>query len=303
MYIMNDFIEKLRGLSNECRNMYDLCLKLGIEKIGGNTYREIEKIANENGIILTFEKKLKRGEWTQYKLEEILTKDSPYTNSTSLKKRLINEGLKEIDKNFEQIDGAIFTHNHSDHVNNLKCLSPKKMYALEGTLPPLCHVINLHESFNIGDFKITAFKTSHDAINPCGYIIEADDEKLVYMTDTGILVEEELPLIKNPDYLIIESNHDIKMEMLTNRTMELKQRVLSDHGHLCNEDSAFASSNIIGEKTKQIILAHLSEEANTPECALSAYQKVFAFKGLDASKYKIVCAKQWESTKGGNYEN
>lgn len=215
----------------------------------------------------------------------------------------LNEGLAEINKTFNQIDGAIFTHNHSDHVNNLKCLSPKKMFALDGTLPPLCNVINLHEKFYIKDFEIIAFKTSHDAVNPCGYLIKADGETLVYMTDTGMFVESELPLIQNPDYLIIESNHDIKMEMLTNRTMELKQRVLSDHGHLCNEDSAFAAASIIGENTKEIYLAHLSEEANTPELACSAYEKIFAFKGLDYQKYKIKCANQWTSTLGGNYEN
>lgn len=215
----------------------------------------------------------------------------------------LNEGLVEINKTFNDINGAIFTHNHSDHVNNLKCLSPKKMFALDGTLPPLCNVIKLHEKFYIGDFEITAFQTSHDAVNPCGYLIKADGETLVYMTDTGIFVESELPLIQNPDYLIIESNHDIKMEMLTNRTMELKQRVLSDHGHLCNEDSAFAAASIVGNNTKEIYLAHLSEEANTPELALSAYEKIFSFKGLEYKKYLIKCANQWSSTIGGNYEN
>lgn len=215
----------------------------------------------------------------------------------------LKEGLNEINKSFEEISGAIFTHDHSDHINNLKCLSPKKMYALEGTLPPLCNVVKLHEEFIVGDFKITPFKTSHDATNPCGYLIKDTDESLVYMTDTGIFLEDELPLIKNPNYLIIESNHDIKMEMLTNRTMELKHRVLSDHGHLCNEDSAFATCSIIGNKTKEIYLAHLSEEANTPECAIEAYKKIFAFKGLDFDRYIIKCANQWESTKGGHYED
>lgn len=92
---MNDFIEKLKQYSTECRNMYDLCCKLGITKIGGNTYRELEDIAKENGIELIFEKKLKKGEWKQYSLDEILVKNSSYKSMSSLKKRLINEGKKE----------------------------------------------------------------------------------------------------------------------------------------------------------------------------------------------------------------
>ena len=121
------------------------------------------------------------------------------------------------------------------------------------------------------------------------------------MTDTGTFLEENLPLIKDPTYLIIESNHDIKMLLHTNRPFELKNRIMSDHGHLCNEDSAIAAILIAGEHTKEIVLAHLSEEANTPETALEAYQKIFNHFGVSFDKYKIRCANQWVSLTGGDY--
>ena len=213
----------------------------------------------------------------------------------------LKEGLKEINKELKDIDAVIFTHNHSDHLNGLKCISPKKMYALKGTLPSsLSNVVDLFKPFIIKDFKITPFPTSHDATNPCGYIIEADDEKLVYMTDTGVLVDGVMDYIKNPDFLIIESNHDIAMEYKTGRPLILIQRIIGDHGHLCNEDSAFIASDAIGDKTKEIILAHLSEEANTPEVALESYRNVFKYKGIDFDRYNIRCAKQYESLLGGN---
>ena len=217
----------------------------------------------------------------------------------------LNEALTSLNLNLKDIDAAIFTHEHSDHLNGLKCISPKKMYALKGTLPSsLSNVVNLYEPFIIKDIKITPFRTSHDATNPCGYMLESDDEKLVYMTDTGVFLEETLPYISNPNYLIIESNHDIQMEMRTHRSFALKQRILSEHGHLCNEDSAFAALEIIGDRTSDIILAHLSEEANTPEVALDAYQKVFNYKGVDISKYHVRCANQYVPTLGGrDYEN
>lgn len=212
----------------------------------------------------------------------------------------LNEALASLSLSLKDIDAALFTHEHSDHLNGLKSISPKKMYALKGTLPSsLSNVVNSYEPFIIKDIKITPFPVSHDASNPCGYILESDDEKLVYMTDTGIFLEETLPYIKNPSYLIIESNHDIQMEMRTHRSFRLKQRILSEYGHLCNEDSAFASLEIIGDKTKEIILAHLSEEANTPEVALNAYKKVFAYKGVDISNYNVRCAAQYTPTLGG----
>ncbi len=215
----------------------------------------------------------------------------------------LEEGLSELNLSVSDIDGAIFTHDHADHIGGVRFISPQKEYALTNTLPgSLSHVVNLNEPFEIGDFTIIPFKVSHDAKNPCGYKLIAGEESLVYMTDTGVFIEDNLPLIYNPTYLIIESNHDIKMLLHTNRPFELKSRILSDVGHLCNEDSAIAACQIIGDKTKEIILAHLSEEANTPELALESYRKVFKHFKKNIDSYRVVCAHQWHSTLGGNQD-
>lgn len=215
----------------------------------------------------------------------------------------LEEGLSEINLALQDISAAIFTHNHTDHVSGIRFLSPKIIYGLEGTVTPLSNIINLFEPFVIGDIKITAIPTSHDATNPCGFILETDNEKLAYMTDTGYVLKDSLSYMNNPDYLILECNHDIKMLLNTNRTYELKQRILGEEGHLCNEDSAIAACEIIGDKTKEIYLAHISEEANTPEVALKAYKKIFKYFNVDINKYKVVVANQHVSTIGGKYEN
>lgn len=213
----------------------------------------------------------------------------------------LTEGLEEINLSVKDITGALFTHNHADHISGLKFISPKIMYALEGTLPTsLSNVVELNKPFTIGDFVITPIKTSHDAINPCGFFIKDEEQSLFYMTDTGVFLEDNLPLVKNPTYLIIESNHDIKMLLHTNRPFELKNRILSEYGHLCNEDSAIAAISIIGDATKEITLAHLSEEANTPETALEAYDKIFNHFHINKDKYIIRCANQWTSLSGGD---
>ena len=214
----------------------------------------------------------------------------------------LEEGLSEINLSLNDITGALFTHDHADHISGIRFLSPKIMYGLEGTLPSsLSNVVCLNKEFKIGDFTITPIETSHDATNPCAYLIKDKDSSLFYMTDTGVFVEETLPLIKDPTYLIIESNHDIKMLLHTDRPFDLKNRIMSDHGHLCNEDSAIAAVSIIGEHTKEIILAHLSEEANTPELAIEAYQKIFKHFGVSFDKYLIRCASQRVSLTGGDY--
>lgn len=234
----------------------------------------------------------------------VFTKSSLILIDMGIAIATLEEELLKFNKTINDIDALLVTHNHSDHIKSIKCISPKKMYSLDGTIPgSLYNVVFLNKPFKIKDSKITAFKTSHDATNPCGYMIESDNEKLVYMTDTGVFLKENLVLIKNPNYLIIESNHDIKMLMNSNRTMELKQRILSEVGHLCNEDSAFATVEIIGNNTKEIILAHLSEECNTPDKALEAYKNIFEYNNIDITKFVIKCANQHVPTIGGNYEN
>ena len=213
----------------------------------------------------------------------------------------LQEGLGEINLTLNDITGAIFTHDHTDHISGIRFLSPKIMYALEGTLPSLSNVVLANKPFHIGDFEITPIETSHDATNPCAYLIKDKEESLFYMTDTGVFLDECLSLFKNPTYLIIESNHDIKMLLNTNRPFELKNRIMSEKGHLCNEDSAIAALAIAGENTKEIVLAHLSEEANTPEVAIEAYQKIFKHFGVPFNKYLIRCASQRVSLTGGNY--
>ena len=212
----------------------------------------------------------------------------------------LEEGLAEINLEVNDITGALFTHDHTDHISGLKFISPKIMYALEGTLPSsLSNVVYVNKPFKIGDFEITPIETSHDATNPCAYLIKDKEESLFYMTDTGVFLDECLPLVKNPTYLVIESNHDIRMLLNTNRTFELKNRIMSDKGHLCNEDSAIAAISIIGDNTKEITLAHLSEEANTPEVALEAYKKIFKHFGVNIDKYLVRTAWQRKSLSGG----
>ena len=234
----------------------------------------------------------------------IQTKESVILIDMGITFLRLEEGLKEINLTPNDIDIALFTHNHSDHINGLRFIPIKKQYALEGSLPSNGYnLLKLYNPIRFKDVFITPFRTSHDATNPCGYIIENENEKLVYVTDTGLFLDEALEYVKDPNYLIIESNHDLKMLYQSNRPLDLKTRIASDRGHLSNEDSALAAKDIIGPHTKEIVLAHISEECNTPELALEAYQKIFSFFHIDIHNYNVRVANQHYSLSGGHYED
>ncbi|MBQ5414575.1 MAG: hypothetical protein IIU22_00160, partial [Firmicutes bacterium] len=88
------------------------------------------------------------------------------------------------------------------------------------------------------------------------------------ITDTGYIRDAVIPLLKGADYIILESNHDTEMLMKTSRPMFLKMRIAGDSGHLCNEDCAAVLRKIVTSKTKMVVLAHISQQANTREKAL-----------------------------------
>lgn len=213
----------------------------------------------------------------------------------TLKEALKTENLKLID-----INAMLLTHEHSDHTAGIKYLNPLPIYCTKETYDcQNVEAVTPYEKLKIEHFDITPVSTSHDVKNPIGFVIKTSEEKLVYLTDSGKIPAKTLSKLKNADYYVIESNHDVEMLLATNRPWFLKQRILSDKGHLSNEQSAIYMTKLIGEKTKQIILAHLSEEANNPKVALKTYRKIFKDAKVSLKNIELICANQHEMVKGG----
>ena len=214
--------------------------------------------------------------------------------------RRVTAALESIKKNKTDLQGILITHEHTDHIKNLSMYKGKvPIYASKGTIEYFDHEVIPFDSFEIGTFSVIPFKTSHDAANPVGYVIISGKTKLVYLTDSGYVPEESLDYLRDADYYIMESNHDLKMLMKSNRPAILKRRIKGDEGHLSNIDSAIYLSELVGPKTKGIYLAHLSEECNLPELAIEAYQKTFKKKEVPYD-INIVCLKQNEAIRGGD---
>ena len=105
---------------------------------------------------------------------------------------------------------------------------------------------------------------------------------------------EETDLIKNASSYIIESNHEPNILLLSARPWPLKQRIISDEGHLSNEDSAKLFYHIFGDKTESVVLYHLSKECNTDDLALSAYRMYAKENNIDTKNIKIYVANKTE---------
>ncbi len=191
----------------------------------------------------------------------------------------LKRSLEEISLSFQDFSGILITHCHNDHIKglqslinhtNLKAYIPEAMYdSLKEVLPKeKCHFID--DNFTINDVNIELTHTSHDAPYSVGFIITHKDKSIAYVTDTGYINRKYLEKMVGKDLYVIESNHDEIMLMDGPYPRFLKERVISDKGHLSNRTTAKYLKKIIGNNTKYIVLAHLSEKNNTEEKALEA---------------------------------
>ena len=214
----------------------------------------------------------------------------------------VEKSLRSIGVNPEDIDIVLVTHAHIDHVAGIKVFSKKYnplVYISEKILKESnikIENISSEEEINIdSDIKIKSIRLSHDVEDIKGYIIEEENSSMVYITDTGYIIESNFDYIKNKNLYVFESNHDV--EKLMNNPKyphHTKIRILSDKGHLSNKDSAYYLSRLIGENTKYVILAHISEQNNTEDLALETLKETLDRKNIDFSN--IMIARQNEMT-------
>ena len=207
--------------------------------------------------------------------------------------------LSEYGYSPSDIDAILITHTHKDHIAGLSTFTKKNhvpVYTNNKMISELSKTINEEDmivnddDFDIDEFNIETIHTSHDAPGSVGFIINDGNSSLVYVTDTGYINKRYLDKIINKNVYIFESNHDINMLMNGPYPYILKQRVLSDKGHLSNETSGNYLNMVIGNDTKRVILAHLSEINNTPEIALKTVKSL-----VRNNKVIITTASQNES--------
>ena len=199
------------------------------------------------------------------------------------------------------IELMFLTHEHGDHTRGIQYLNPLPIYTTPGTWESNNVVdITPYETFKVNNLKVTPVSLSHDVNNPVGFIFDNGKEKMVYVTDTGFLTEKTLSYLGNADYYVFESNYDFKMLINCGRPASLVNRISSETGHLSNSDSARYMTKLIGDKTKQIILAHISMESNDHETALKTYKKIFKKAHISLDNIELKCADQFEIVIGGS---
>ncbi|MDI2586422.1 MBL fold metallo-hydrolase [Psychrobacillus sp. NEAU-3TGS] len=207
--------------------------------------------------------------------------------------------FSEIDRDIKKLSGIFITHEHSDHIKGLGVVARKHgipIYANEKTwlaMDSLIGNVPVEQRFQFdmeavktfGSIDIQSFAVSHDAADPMFYIFHENGRKLVLITDTGYVSDRMKGHIKGADSFVFESNHDVSMLQMGRYPWSIKRRILSDVGHVSNEDAAVAMSEVVDIKNTHIYLSHLSKDNNMKDLARMSVAQTLESCGVIAGEY------------------
>jgi phosphoribosyl 1,2-cyclic phosphodiesterase len=198
--------------------------------------------------------------------------------------RELEKRLKRINIDPKDLDAIVLSHEHSDHTKGAGVLSRRygiPIYANPTTFDLAYNLgdsfekrfIKSYEDFKIGDLFITPIVVPHDASEPNAFIIRNKSKKVTIATDMGTFTPTFIEYASDSYLIVLESNYDRQMLLDGPYPPYLKGRILSDFGHLSNGAAGRTLRQLIGSSTRHVLLAHISQNNNTPDLAISSAQK------------------------------
>lgn len=198
--------------------------------------------------------------------------------------KTVVQGLTEIGQPPEEVKAIFITHEHTDHIKGAGVFARKygtPIYATQGTwkqmektvgaVPEQCiRILDTNSLVSVGDIAVQPFSIPHDAVDPVGYSFYIDNQKITTATDIGHISAELEANLQGSHAVLLESNHDVALLKGGPYPYALKQRILSDYGHLSNENCAKLAVFLAKTGTKRFLLGHLSAENNRPDLAYQA---------------------------------
>ena len=216
----------------------------------------------------------------------------------------VEAALNNLNVDVKEISHILITHSHVDHIKGLKVfikrynpvilVTEDMKNVLEKELGNFRYEYYEDKKAIIGDLTVNVIKTSHDAEESIGFVLTNNNSSMVYITDTGYINQKYFKILSNNNLYVLESNHDIKMLMDGPYPYYLQQRVRGDKGHLSNKQASDYLCKFIGDNTRKIVFAHISEHNNSYEKVIETFNEELSKNDMKFDD--VLIAKQNETT-------
>lgn len=191
------------------------------------------------------------------------------------------------------VSACLVTHEHSDHVSGVAKAAKKwswPIFATAGTatatelLEAPVTTISPREQIELVRMTIDVVPTPHDAEESVGFVItsRSTGARAAVFTDIGHVTTAVRKACADVNVLVIESNHDDEMLRYGPYPLFLQNRIRSRVGHLSNPHAAELIGESVNPGLQHVVLAHLSEQCNTPRRAIDTAAPILRktrFKG------------------------
>jgi phosphoribosyl 1,2-cyclic phosphodiesterase len=224
-----------------------------------------------------------------------------------LSAKQLNLRLAALEIDPTSLHGILLTHEHGDHIRGLKVFlkqnpipvfatpATRKIVKESGIEGGVWKSFETSQVFNIADVEIRSFAVHHDAVDPVGFVIGHDSQRMGFVSDVGHVTRSMVDCLHGLHGLFVEANYDEAMLAAdTNRPWPTKQRISSRHGHLSNDQVAALIEEIVHPALGRVVLGHLSSDCNTPDIVLRSLGKCLA--RLGHHHVRLHCACQHEPT-------
>lgn len=188
------------------------------------------------------------------------------------------------------IDALLISHEHIDHIREAPrfaafettIMSSRGTAQAAGLLSPNWAEARPQQSIRVAGVEVIAIPVSHDAREPCGFLIRTPGGAITVLTDLGTAPSFAAEAIVESDLVVLEANHDIDLLRRGSYPLSLQRRILSDSGHLSN--NACAELLVLALRGSQrlptVWLAHLSEANNRPRLAAETVNRRLGQVGI-----------------------
>ena len=209
--------------------------------------------------------------------------------------KAINDALGTLGSSLDRISHVFVTHEHSDHVAGLPTFFNKHSAPVYITEPSYLDyirgkgfdyrdrftVVGTDFSVTVGELNVTAIPVRHDSAACVAYRVEGNGISLGICTDVGCPTDALFEHFKDCGCVITEANYDEKMLLCGIYPQELKYRIMSESGHTSNDDCARFVTRLAESGVKNVLLAHVSPENNTPQLAVYVVAEALKNHGIE----------------------